>query len=540
LKSLRPAPPKSTNFDFKNFFCPRLDVRRLIYIISIVLILVPSLAGAAQVSLTWKASTGSNIAGYKMHYGNYSGSYQYTVNVGKSTSATISGLNIGETYYFAVTAHDTEGRDSDFSNEASTTIGGTPPSVQDLKYTPVSPCRIVDTRKSGGRINAGTQRNFRVYGTGGALSAQGGTAAGCSSPRGEPLAAHINMTAVDPTGKGNLQAFPLGAGTGAGLIINYNAIGTNLANAGTIRAIAGSGADITVTSRNASTHAVIDVLGYYYPNGDLIYTPATPCRLVDTRKSGGRIGAASQRNFYVHGSASLISAQGGNAAGCSSPLGEPRAVHINMTAVDPTGKGNLQAFPKGAGPGAGLFVNYSAIDTNLGNAGTVKTSLNSGTDITVYSAVSSAHTVIDLLGYYYSNGDLLYTPVTPCRIVDTRKSGGRIGAAGQRNFYVHGSASSISAQGGNATGCPSPQGEPLAAHINMTVVDPSGKGNLQAFPKGAKPGAGMTVNYNTIDTNLGNAGTVKTSVNSGTDITVYSGVSSAHTVIDVLGYYYRK
>jgi hypothetical protein len=73
------------------------------------------------------------------------------------------------------------------------------------------------------------------------------------------------VVAVDPTSKGNLQAFPLGAGPGAGLIINYNAIGTNLANAGTVKSITGGGPDITVTSRVSSVHAVIDVLGYYYP-----------------------------------------------------------------------------------------------------------------------------------------------------------------------------------------------------------------------------------------------------------------------------------
>ena len=70
-----------------------------------------------------------------------------------------------------------------------------------------------------------------------------------------------------------------------------------------------------------------------------------------------------------------------------------------------------------------MTVNYNAIDTNLANAGTVKTSFATGTDITVYSTASAAHTVIDVLGYYYPNGDLLYTPVTPCRIVDTRNVG---------------------------------------------------------------------------------------------------------------------
>ena len=82
---------------------------------------------------------------------------------------------------------------------------------------------------------------------------------------GEPLAAHINMIAVNPTGKGNLQAFPVGAGTGAGLSVNYNTIDTNLANAGTVKTVTGTGPDITVASNFSSAHTVIDILGYYYP-----------------------------------------------------------------------------------------------------------------------------------------------------------------------------------------------------------------------------------------------------------------------------------
>ena len=136
----------------------------------------------------------------------------------------------------------------------------------ELVYTPVTPCRIVDTRRSGGMIGADTQRNFHVYGSGGTISAQGGNAAGCPSPLGEPLAAHINMIAVDPIGQGNLRAFPLGAGPTRGLSVNYNDIvDTNLANAGSIKTITGSGLDITVASNYASAHTVIEVLGYYYP-----------------------------------------------------------------------------------------------------------------------------------------------------------------------------------------------------------------------------------------------------------------------------------
>jgi hypothetical protein len=342
------------------------------------------------------------------------------------------------------------------------------------------------------------------------------------------------MVAVNPTGKGNLMAFPVGANGTAGLSINYNAIDTNLANAGIVKTITGSGPDIAVASNFSSAHTVIDVLGYYYPDEGFYYTPVDPCRIVDTRKtSAGIIDANTHRDFRVFGP---VDAQGGNPAGCPSTLGvSPKAAHLNMVAVNPTGKGNLQAFPVGAGTGAGLSVNYNTIDTNLANAGTVKTSPY----ITVASNFSSAHTVIDVLGYYSEEKDLLYTPVIPCRIVDTRKtSAGIIGASTQRNFRVFGSGGAISAQGGNPDGCASPLGEPLAAHINMVAVNPTGKGNLQAFPVGAGPGAGLSVNYNTIDTNLANAGTVKTVTGSGPDISVASNFSSAHTVIDVLGYYF--
>jgi len=47
--------------------------------------------------------------------------------------------------------------------------------------------------------------------------------------------------------------------------------------------------------------------------------------------------------------------------------------------------------------------------------------------------------------------DLVYTPVTPCRILDTRLAGGPLAADTPRSFSV--TAANLGFQGGNASGC---------------------------------------------------------------------------------------
>src|SRR5947208_13308994 len=74
------------------------------------------LSFAGDVNLAWDASTGA--AGYKVHFGTASRVYGTPVDVGASTTYTVTGLAAG-TYYFAVTAYDSSGVQSDFSNEVT-------------------------------------------------------------------------------------------------------------------------------------------------------------------------------------------------------------------------------------------------------------------------------------------------------------------------------------------------------------------------------------------------------------------------------------
>jgi hypothetical protein len=82
-------------------------------------------ATAADVSLAWDPSVSANISGYKVYVGNSSRTYHSPIAIGNQTSYTVAGLSNG-TYYFAVTAFDVDGNESDYSNEASQTIGTSP------------------------------------------------------------------------------------------------------------------------------------------------------------------------------------------------------------------------------------------------------------------------------------------------------------------------------------------------------------------------------------------------------------------------------
>ena len=78
-------------------------------------------AQAAEITLAWDQNPESDVTGYKIYYGQSSGSYSTTVDVGNYTSCVISGLEIGVTYYFVVTAYTSEA-ESGYSDEISYTI----------------------------------------------------------------------------------------------------------------------------------------------------------------------------------------------------------------------------------------------------------------------------------------------------------------------------------------------------------------------------------------------------------------------------------
>ncbi|HDH53508.1 MAG TPA: hypothetical protein ENH24_03375 [Nitrospirae bacterium] len=83
----------------------------------------------SSATLSWDAPTTNSdstpltdLAGYKVYYGTSSGNYTQSVDIGNTTGAVVDSLSSG-TWCFAVTAYDTSGNESDYSNEVCTSVG---------------------------------------------------------------------------------------------------------------------------------------------------------------------------------------------------------------------------------------------------------------------------------------------------------------------------------------------------------------------------------------------------------------------------------
>ena len=81
--------------------------------------------GEQSVDMIWNPSPDVDVAGYRLHYGNASRQYSTVVDMGRQTTATVSGLLDGAPYFFAVTAYATNRGESGFSNEIL--FSNTPP-----------------------------------------------------------------------------------------------------------------------------------------------------------------------------------------------------------------------------------------------------------------------------------------------------------------------------------------------------------------------------------------------------------------------------
>lgn len=245
-------------------------------------------------------------------------------------------------------------------------------------YQALAPCRAVDTRiPSPSPVPVNTNQSFTLQGV-------------CGVPAGA-AAGMLDLAIVAPTAGGQATLFPAGATIPPVPSLNFNGGIGALANGARTR-LGATTPDVTLNYYSpiagSSTHAVIDVYGYFQSGAPLQYHPVTACRLVDTRlaDSGApALAAGETRSFQVQGN-------------CGIPVGA-KAAAINLVAVGPAGPGFLRAFAAGAATPVASALNFDVTQGTLANGLIVPLS-TSANDLSIQDGFNSTHVVIDVYGYF--------------------------------------------------------------------------------------------------------------------------------------------
>jgi hypothetical protein len=249
-------------------------------------------AEAAEASFSWvgpsslsDGTQSTDLAGYKLYLGNVSGNYYQSVDIGNQTSYTLSDLSEGTTYYFAVTAYDTERTESDFSEEVSKSIPAAPASYV-----------ITATAGSGGAFTAVNNSSINQA-SNGASTVTSVTVNGGANQSFTIAAAtdyHILDLAVDGTSVGPLASYSFSS-VGANHTIAAS-FAANAGNAFTVTPAAGANGSIEpATAQAVSTGA----------STSFTLTPASGYRIASVTGCGGTLTGSVYTTGAISGACSV-------------------------------------------------------------------------------------------------------------------------------------------------------------------------------------------------------------------------------------------
>jgi hypothetical protein len=363
----------------------------------------------------------------------------------------------------------------------------------------VGPTRIVDTRTGNGGVNAGPLQPGTAY-----------TLDLTQTPAPLNQGAYaFNVTAVHPIAVGNLRIGPAcGIGSPLTSLINFQ-VGKDVANVVVLTNIVNNAPcnKFTIYSDHSPVDVVVDLQGYF-ANTDG-FGAVTPTRLADTRSGlggqSGPIAAGTVGSFAVAG-------QGGVPANA-------KAVALNVTAIVPSGAGNLRVFPDHGTVPTTSNINYI---TGVDKAAFVIVPLPPDGKIDVYADGSPINVAIDIFGYL--PGSSTVVTQAPLRVLDTR-----IGAAPP---LLQGQPMVVKIGGQN--GVPADAKAVLVSLTAAHVPGSSGVGNLRAYSGSVGEPTTSNMNYVGAGTDVANMAIVPLA-SDGT-ITLATEGSPISIVIDVLGY----
>jgi len=97
-------------------------LNRVRFLIILFTLILTSKVCSGDLVISWNPNLEEDLKGYKIHYGTSSGNYNTIIDVKNVTTYTVTNFVEGNNYYFALTAYDNAGNESEYSDEVSVFI----------------------------------------------------------------------------------------------------------------------------------------------------------------------------------------------------------------------------------------------------------------------------------------------------------------------------------------------------------------------------------------------------------------------------------
>ena len=376
--------------------------------------------------------------------------------------------------------------DSNYTGSSGTLSQLVNPIPSPLQFVAVTPCRLIDTRQTGGPIQGGTSRDFPIPQEG-----------GCNVPT-SAAAYSLNVSVVPQGSLGYLTIWP--TGEGRPVVATLNSIdGRIKADAAIVPAGTNGAVSVYVTQ---TANVILDINGYFAAasGSTLAFYPLPPCRIADTRTSSYPPGLGPPFLSGLHERQFPIL----NATSCNIPA-SAEAYSLNFSVVPHGGLGYMTVWPTGQSRPLVSTLN-DIPGTIIANAAIVPAGTTG--QISVYPS-NDTDLIIDINGYFAppGTGGLSLYAVAPCRVIDTRQlgppfsgtltppvnvTGSFCGPPATAQAYVFNATVVPTGALGYLTLWPDGQTKPLVSTLNaldgsitnnMAIV-PSTNGKVDAFASG--------------------------------------------------------
>jgi outer membrane protein assembly factor BamB len=261
-----------------------------------------------------------------------------------------------------------------------------------------------------------------------------------------------------------------------------------------------------------ASHNVVKSFTFATPS-PVAYTAVTPARLLDTRSTGGPLGARGSRSLLVTG---------------LTPKAPPNAtaVVMNVTVTGATAASFLTVYPSGNARPLASNLNWTRGRTV---ANLVEVPVGTGGSVTFYNQAGATNVVADLEGYFAAPSGTAGEQValTAARITDTRSGSGQANAG-----MTLGAGTTLDIQVTAAGGVPGSGA--AAAILNVTATNTTAPSFLTVWPTGVTRPTASNLNWVRGQTAPNR---VIVPVGTGGKVSVYNSSGAADVIVDVSGYF---